>query len=77
MIPPARPCQPKAGFGLVIMMLMKALIVMMVMMANMVMITFQQIIIRKRCWLPGRHKGRVKADDVLGKSEQYVHTLEK
>ena len=57
-------------------MLMKAVIVVMVMMANMVMIAVQQIIMRKRCRLPGRHNGRVKADDVLGKSEQYVHTLE-
>ena len=57
-------------------MLMKAVIVVMVMMANMVMIAFQQIIMRKRCRLPGRHKGRVKADDIPGKSEQYVHTLE-
>ena len=47
---------------------------MMVMMADTVMIAFQQIIIRKRCRLPGRHKGRVNADEVLGKSEQYLHT---
>ena len=52
------------------------MIVMMVMMADMVMIAFQQIIMRKRRRLPGRHKGRVKADDIPGKSEQYVHTLE-
>ena len=68
MIPPAKPCRPSASFGLVVIMFMKGVIVVMVMMANRVIIVFQQIIMRRRCRLPGRHRGRVKADDILGKS---------